>query len=245
MRHNFAKLRSKKRHSIIQKIFWPPQPFLLHFYALIFFRCKIFHLKKISTSEQFLNFVPTSYYSVPCTLKNAPLWNFLRHQCLKCAHMSTIALTIRHTGLVDFLNLSNCRQKPAKTAQDSCRSAVDYTFVEKVFDLFMNICENTCQIWVSWPQIPVYWHQASPIRVKLKPRPPNCCLLWGHFSFEVVRLRRECLLSFSVARTFLSEIADFSTIYRQIRQVFGPKSRKIRQFLAPFINYIYPPPKKF
>ena len=39
---------------------------------------------------------------------------------------------------------------------------------------------------------------------------------------------------FSVARSFLSEIADFSPIYRQIRQVFGPKSRKIRQFLAIF-----------
>ena len=49
-------------------------------------------------SKQFLNFVPKSYYSVPITLKNAPLWNFLRHQCLKCAHMCTIALTIRHTG---------------------------------------------------------------------------------------------------------------------------------------------------
>ena len=36
----------------------------------------------------------------------------------------------------------------------------------------------------------------------------------------------------SVSRNFLSEIADFSRIYRQIRQVFGPKSRKIRQFLA-------------
>ena len=32
----------------------------------------------------------------------------------------------------------------------------------------------------------------------------------------------------SVARTFLSEIADFGPIYRQIRQVFGSKSRKIR-----------------
>ena len=29
--------------------------------------------------------------------KNAPIWNFLRHQGFKCAHMSTIALTIRHT----------------------------------------------------------------------------------------------------------------------------------------------------
>ena len=38
----------------------------------------------------------------------------------------------------------------------------------------------------------------------------------------------------SVARTFLSEIADFGPIYRQIRQVFGSKSRKIRQFIAPF-----------
>ena len=38
----------------------------------------------------------------------------------------------------------------------------------------------------------------------------------------------------SVARFFLSEIADFSTIYCQIRQVFGSKSRKIRQFLAIF-----------
>ena len=57
-----------------------------------------FSVKKIKfTSKQFLNFVPKSYYSVPITLKNAPLWNFLRHQCLKCAHMSTIALTIIHT----------------------------------------------------------------------------------------------------------------------------------------------------
>ena len=38
-------------------------------------------------------------------------------------------------------------------------------------------------------------------------------------------------LSSSVARKFLSEIADFRLIYRQIRQVFSPKSRKIRQFL--------------
>ena len=38
----------------------------------------------------------------------------------------------------------------------------------------------------------------------------------------------------SVARTFSSEIADFSQIYRQIRQVFGSNSRKIRQFLPTF-----------
>ena len=36
----------------------------------------------------------------------------------------------------------------------------------------------------------------------------------------------------SVARKFLSEIADFRLIYRQIRQVFSPKSRKIRQILG-------------
>ena len=49
----------------------------------------------------------------------------------------------------------------------------------------------------------------------------------------------------SVARTFLSEIADFSQIYRQIRQVFGPKSRKIRQFLPTFNGKIDPSPPKF
>ena len=49
----------------------------------------------------------------------------------------------------------------------------------------------------------------------------------------------------SVARTFLSEIADFGWIYRQIRQTFGPKSRKIRQFLDLFYILITPYLKKF
>ena len=49
----------------------------------------------------------------------------------------------------------------------------------------------------------------------------------------------------SVARTFSSEIADFSQIYRQIRMFFCPKSRKIRQFRARFLDNIYPPPKEF
>ena len=73
-----------------------------------------FSVKKIKfTSKQFLNFVPKSYYSVPITLKNAPLWNFLRHQCLKCAHMSTIALTIIHTDCerVNFLKFLAGTQK--------------------------------------------------------------------------------------------------------------------------------------
>ena len=64
-----------------------------------------FSVKKLSL--QVKNFVPKSYYSVPITLKNAPLWNFLRHQCLKCAHMSTIALTIRHTDCVAVSNDQN------------------------------------------------------------------------------------------------------------------------------------------
>ena len=49
----------------------------------------------------------------------------------------------------------------------------------------------------------------------------------------------------SVARTFLSEIADFGRIYRQIRQAFGPKSRKIRQFLDLFYILITPYLKNF
>ena len=49
----------------------------------------------------------------------------------------------------------------------------------------------------------------------------------------------------SVARTFLSEIADFGRIYRQIRQAFGPKSRKICQFLDLFYILITPYLKKF
>ena len=56
------------------------------------------------------------------------------------------------------------------------------------FYLFMNIYENRFQIRVPWPQLPINWHQAIPIWVKLKPRPPNYYLLWGHFSFEVVHL---------------------------------------------------------
>jgi len=50
---------------------------------------------------------------------------------------------------------------------------------------------------------------------------------------------------FSVARNFLSEIADFSRIYRQFRQVFGSKSRKIRQFLPTINGKIDPSPQKF
>ena len=49
----------------------------------------------------------------------------------------------------------------------------------------------------------------------------------------------------SVSRSFWSEIADFSPIYRQIRQVFGPKSRKIRQFLAIFVIIFTPYTKEF
>ena len=49
----------------------------------------------------------------------------------------------------------------------------------------------------------------------------------------------------SVARIFSSEIADFSPIYRQIRQLFGPKSRKIRQFLAIYSGKIDPLSPKF
>ena len=49
----------------------------------------------------------------------------------------------------------------------------------------------------------------------------------------------------SVSRKILLEIADFSQIYRQIRQVFGPKSRKIRQFLPTFNGKIDPSPQKF
>ena len=44
----------------------------------------------------------------------------------------------------------------------------------------------------------------------------------------------------SVARKFLSKIADFTPIYRQIRQVFGPKSRKIRQILAIILIIVAP-----
>ena len=47
-------------------------------------------------------------------------------------------------------------------------------------------------------------------------------------------------INISVARNFWSEIADFSPIYRQIRQLFGPKSRKIRQFLAMYSGIIDP-----
>ena len=53
-------------------------------------------------------------------------------------------------------------------------------------------------------------------------------------SFITLNFRKTEKLLSSVSRNFLSEIADFSSIYRQIRQVFGSKSRKIRQFIAPF-----------
>ena len=49
----------------------------------------------------------------------------------------------------------------------------------------------------------------------------------------------------SVSRTFLSEIADFGSIYRQIRHVFGPKSREIRQVLAPFYSKFVHYPQNF
>ena len=84
-----------------------------------------FSVKKIKfTSKQFLNFVPKSYYSVPITLKNAPLWNFLRHQCLKCAHMSTIALTIRHTAIVDKLKKCVGRNISKSITQPQCKQTI-------------------------------------------------------------------------------------------------------------------------
>ena len=59
------------------------------------------------------------------------------------------------------------------------------------------------------------------------------CMLYGQIS-----------VVYSVSRSFLSEIADFSPIHRQNRQVFSPKSRKIRQFLAPFLIIFTPYSKK-
>ena len=52
-------------------------------------------------------------------------------------------------------------------------------------------------------------------------------------------------VEYSVARIFSSEIADFSPIYRENRQPFGPKSRKIRQFLAIYCGKIDPLTPKF
>ena len=60
------------------------------------------------------------------------------------------------------------------------------------------------------------------------------CMLYGQIS-----------VVYSVSRSFLSEIADFGLIYRQIRQAFGPKSRKIRQFLDLFYILITPYLKNF
>ena len=45
----------------------------------------------------------------------------------------------------------------------------------------------------------------------------------------------------SVARTFLSEIANLSRQYRQIRHLFWPKSWKNRQFLGPKFQKFDPP----
>ena len=90
---------AQKSATALHKIILTPSSIFIAFLCFNFFQMSNFSVKKIKfTSKQFLNFVSKSYCSVPITLKNAPLWNFLRHQCLKCAHMSTIALTIRHTA---------------------------------------------------------------------------------------------------------------------------------------------------
>lgn len=49
----------------------------------------------------------------------------------------------------------------------------------------------------------------------------------------------------SVSRIFSSEIADFSPIFRQIRQLLSPRSRKIRQFLAIYSGKLTPYPQNF
>ena len=60
----------------------------------------------------------------------------------------------------------------------------------------------------------------------------NCMIL--KFDESFCFSNNSIIPSTSVARIFSSEIADFSPIYRENRQPFGPKSRKIRQFLAIF-----------
>ena len=50
----------------------------------------------------------------------------------------------------------------------------------------INISLKECEIRVSWPQLPIVWHQACPIWLMQLPQPPNCYLLWGRFMFEVV-----------------------------------------------------------
>ena len=115
---------AQKSATALFKNFLTPSTIFIAFLHNNFFQMSNFSFKKDKfTSEQFLNFLPTSYYSVPCTLKNAPLWNFLRHQCLKCAHMSTIALTIRHTVDVVVYVCSRSawlRTQYAQLAQFTC-----------------------------------------------------------------------------------------------------------------------------
>ena len=88
----------KKAPQQYLNFFLPPQQFLLHFYASIFFRCQNFLFKKLSLPVNNFWILFLLHIGLPSTLKNAPLWNYLRHRCLKCAHISTIALTIIHTG---------------------------------------------------------------------------------------------------------------------------------------------------
>ena len=99
-----------------------------------------------------------------------------RHRFLKSIHMSC--------RFFEFVKLA---PKNGPNGPDQLSSSCCYIFVQNDLNLSMNICWNRCQIRAPWPQLPLDWHQALPIWVKLKPWPPNCYLLRGHFMFEVVR----------------------------------------------------------
>ena len=92
---------AQKSATAISKFFLTPSTIYIAFLCINIFQMSKFSLKKLSLPvNNFWILFLLHVYGVPSTLKNAPLWNFLRHRCLKCAHMSTIALTIRHTGFL-------------------------------------------------------------------------------------------------------------------------------------------------
>ena len=86
-------------------------------------------------------------------------------------------------------------------------------------------CQNVTQ--KLWRQNLSSFSGSVKNQLELSHDMPQAC------KFEPFYLFVSMCSNDSVARTFLSEIADFSQIHRQIRQVFGPKSRKIRQVFGP------------
>ena len=130
------------------------------------------------------------------------IWSFFKE---KLYTYVAIKWNIKHhiytepnTSLIEYLNLSQVTGLPPKTSPKnqltgltgSCLLLTTLFFkINLVFS--MNVSKYWLENWLSWPQLPIDWHQARPIWLTL-----NLDGSWSLFTSRLNQIRgRGCFVS--------------------------------------------------